>query len=65
MLQREEEREVVLEGCDPEALNIVLEYMYGIDLPSMVLTHNFVQHFYIYPRTVPNSAISWKLLRCS
>jgi len=30
-----EKREIVLEGCDPEALNIVLDYMYGIDLPSM------------------------------
>ena len=27
-------REIVIEGCDPEALNMVLDYMYGIDLPN-------------------------------
>ena len=32
-----EKREVEIEDCDPEVLNIVVDYMYGIDLPSMVL----------------------------
>ena len=32
-----ETREVDIEDCDPEVLNIVVDYMYGIDLPSMVL----------------------------
>merc|ERR1719234_465035 len=27
--------EVVIEACDPEVLNIVVDYMYGMDLPSM------------------------------
>merc|ERR1719234_1955647 len=27
--------EVVIEACDPEVLNIVVDYMYGIGLPSM------------------------------
>merc|ERR1719234_389650 len=27
--------EVVIEACDPEVLNIVVDYMYGMDLPSL------------------------------
>ena len=36
-----EKGEVVIEACDPEVLSIVVDYMYGADLPSMVLNHNF------------------------
>jgi len=30
-----EKGEVVIEACDPEVLSIVVDYMYGADLPSM------------------------------
>jgi len=30
-----EKREIVLDGCDPEVLAVVLDYMYGIDLPKL------------------------------
>ena len=31
------EREIVLEEeCDPEVLDIVVDYMYGIDIPALV-----------------------------
>ena len=34
-----EKGEVEIEACDPEVLSIVVDYMYGMDLPSMVLNH--------------------------
>ena len=29
----DEKREIVCDDCDPEILTVVVEYMYGIDLP--------------------------------
>jgi len=32
----DEKREIVIEDCDPEILAVVVDYMYGIDLPRLV-----------------------------
>ena len=32
-----EKREVMIEDCDPEVLDIVVNYMYGIDIPNLEL----------------------------
>jgi len=32
----DEKREIVIEDCDPEILAVVVNYMYGIDLPRLV-----------------------------
>ena len=31
----DEKREIVCDNCDPEVLTVVVEYMYGIDLPNL------------------------------
>ena len=31
----DEKREIVVDNCDPEILTVVVEYMYGIDLPDL------------------------------
>ena len=36
----EEKREVVLDECDLEVLDIVVDYMYGIDIPNLVCNIN-------------------------
>ena len=34
-------REIVLEDCDPEALGAVVDFMYGTDLPDMVMMNSY------------------------
>ena len=34
----DEKREIVIEDCDPEILAVVVNYMYGIDLPRLVVS---------------------------
>ena len=34
----DEKREIVIEDCDPEILAVVVDYMYGIDLPRLVVS---------------------------
>ena len=49
-----EEREIVLEKeCDPEVLDIVVDYMYGIDIPALVKiqTLHLKKHLDIHSRT--------------
>ena len=49
-----EEREIVLEEeCDPEVLDIVVDYMYGIDIPALVKiqTLHLKKHLDIHSRT--------------
>ena len=36
----DEKREIVLDGCDPEALGLVVGFMYGTDLTDMVIMHS-------------------------
>ena len=31
-----EKKEILIEDCDPEVLNIVVDYMYGIKIPDLV-----------------------------
>ena len=31
-----EKKEIVIEDCDPEVLDIVVDYMYGIKIPDLV-----------------------------
>ena len=33
-----EKKEIVIEDCEPEVLDIVVNYMYGIEIPNQVLT---------------------------
>ena len=33
----DEKREIVLHGCDPGALGVVVAFMYGIDFTDMVI----------------------------
>ena len=33
-----ENKEIVIEDCEPEVLDIVVNYMYGIEIPNQVLT---------------------------
>ena len=35
-----EKKEIVIEDCEPEVLDIVVNYMYGIEIPNQVLTVN-------------------------
>ena len=32
----DDKREIVLENCDPEVLDIVVNFMYGIEIPDLV-----------------------------
>ena len=34
----DEKREIVIEDCDPEILAVVVDFMYGIDLPRLVVS---------------------------
>ena len=34
----DEKKEIVIEDCEPEVLEIVVNYMYGIEIPNQVLT---------------------------
>ena len=34
-----EKREIVLDDCDPEVLAVVVDYMYGIDLPELAVSY--------------------------
>ena len=33
-----EKKEIVIEDCEPEVLDIVVNYVYGIEIPNQVLT---------------------------
>ena len=33
-----EKKEIVIEDCEPQVLDIVVNYMYGIEIPNQVLT---------------------------
>lgn len=48
------EREIVLEKeCDPEVLDIAVDYMYGIDIPDLVKiqTLHLKKHLNLHSRT--------------
>ena len=33
-----EKKEIVIEDCEPEVVDIVVNYLYGIEIPNQVLT---------------------------
>ena len=57
-----EKKEIVIEDCEPEVLDIVVNYMYGIEIPNQVLTvievsrvSDFALTGVALPSLVPNS----------
>ena len=37
-----EKREIVLDDCDPGVLAVVVDYMYGIDLPKLAVSYTLL-----------------------
>ena len=62
----DDKREIVLENCDPEVLDIVVNYMYGIEIPDLVCSKAYLKVLtYSLSRTVLSYAKFLTSQRCS
>ena len=62
----DDKREIVLENCDPEVLDIVVNYMYGIEIPDLVCCKAYLEVLtYSLSRTALSYAKSLTSQRCS
>ena len=62
----DDKREIVLENCDPEVLDFVVNYMYGIEIPDLVCCKAYLEVLtYSLSRTALSYAKSLTSQRCS
>ena len=55
----DEKREIFIEDCDPEIPAVVVDYMYGIGLPKLVVSltsnlHKYNTSLYVHVAIIPS-----------
>ena len=62
----DDKREIVLENCDPEVPDFVVNYMYGIEIPDLVSSKAYLKVLtYSLSRTALSYAKFLTSQRCS
>ena len=61
-----EKKEIVIDDCDPEVLDIVVDYMYGIKIPDLVyILMKYLRNIYFHRRIVCSLSKSLRFLKDS
>ena len=61
-----EKKEIVIEDCDPQVLDIVVNYMYGIKIPDLVyILIKYSRKIYLNRRIVCSLSKSLRFLKYS